>query len=132
MKNSIKLTALLLLASAGVFAATPSMPKASLVPPTAAVTISSMPSQRGVEVKLNESAKAVVIITDEDGNVLRKDVLSNNKGIEKGYILTQLDNGDYTFEVRSNGQTVKKAIHVYDEGQEPKCVASVVNTGQRL
>ena len=117
MKNSIKLTALLLLASAGVFAATPSVAKATLVPPAAAVTFSSMPSQRGVEVKLNESSKAIVMITDQDGNVLRKDVLSNNKGLEKGYVLTKLDNGDYTIEVTANGQTVKKAIHVYDEGQ---------------
>jgi hypothetical protein len=117
MKNSIKLTALLLLASAGVFAATPSKTKASLVPPTAAVTFSSMPSQKGVEVKLNESAKAIVIITDQDGNVLRKDILSNNKGLEKGYVLNKLDNGDYTIEVTTSGQIVKKVIHVYDEGQ---------------
>jgi hypothetical protein len=59
----------------------------------------------------------MVIISDKDGNVLRKDVLSNKKSMEKGYILTNLDNGDYTIEVISNGKSVKEDVHVYDEDQ---------------
>jgi len=46
---------------------------------------------------------------------LRKDVLAGNRS--KGYILTTLENGDYTMEVTSNKQIVKKNIHVYDEGK---------------
>jgi len=118
MKNTIKLTALLLLASAGVFAAATA--SAAVVPSsTDVITFSSLPADKGVDVKLekSESAKAIVMIYDKDGNVLRKDALSAAKGFEKGYILNKLENGDYTMEVTSNNKVVKKAIHVYEEGQ---------------
>lgn len=113
MKNSIKLTALFLLAGVSVFAAVP----AKAVVPTKAdvVTFSSLPSQNGVGVKVEKNEKAIVIITDKDGNVLRKDELSK-KSMKKDYILTSLENGDYTIEVISNGKSVKEDIHVYDEG----------------
>jgi len=114
MKNSIKLTALFLLAGASVFAASA---KAVVPSNPAAVTFSSLPSQKGIDVKVEKSDKAIVIVSDKDGNVLRKDVLSNKKGMEKGYILTSLDNGDYTIEVISDGKSVKQDVHVYDEDQ---------------
>jgi hypothetical protein len=115
MKTSIKLTALLLLASATIFAATPS--KAAVVPAKDVITFSTLSSQKGVAVKVEKgiAQKAIVTITDQNGNVIRKDALSNKKGLEKAYILNQLDNGDYTITVTSNNQTLKKAIHVYDE-----------------
>ena len=109
MKTSIKLTALLLLASAGLFAATPAKPAKADVP---AVTISSLASNNGVAVKAAD-AKSLVMIYDQDKNVLRKDVLASNAS--KGYILNKLENGDYTMEVTANSQTVKKHIHVYEE-----------------
>jgi len=55
------------------------------------------------------------MIYDQDQNVIFKDVLPKDKTMEKGYILNQLDNGDYTIEVTSNKQVVKKDIHVYNE-----------------
>jgi hypothetical protein len=119
MKNSIKLAALFLVASTGLFAAT-SAKAATVVPSTKdVITVSSLPSEDGVAVKVekDEPGKAFVIIYDKDGNVLRKDVLSNDKGFEKGYILSQLENGDYTIEITSDKQVVKKDIHVYDEDQ---------------
>jgi len=109
MKASIKLTALLLLAATGVFAATPVKPAKAEVP---AVTISTLASNKGIAVKAAE-AKSVVMIYDQDKNVLRKDVLAGNGS--KGYILNNLENGNYTLEVTSNNQTVKKNIHVYNE-----------------
>lgn len=114
MKNSIKLTALFLLAGASVFAAVPA--KAAVPPKADVVIFSSLPSQNGVGVKVSKNEKAIVIISDQNGNVLRKDVLSEKKSSEKAYILTSLENGDYTIEVIANGKSVKKAIHVYDEG----------------
>ena len=118
MKNSIKLTALFLLVSAGLFAATSAKADGLVVPSTKdVITFSSLPSQKGIEVKVDATAseKAIVMIYDKDGNVLRKDVLSAGKAFEKAYILNQLENGDYTIEVTSNKQVVKKDIHVYDE-----------------
>src|ERR1700750_2676804 len=103
MKTSIKLTALLLLASTSIFAATPSKPtsaKADLV------IFSSLPAENGVDLKLEKSApgKTVVMIYDADGNVLRKDVLADNESTEKSYNFSKLDEGDYTIEVTSNKQ----------------------------
>src|SRR5476651_2260179 len=120
MKNSIKLTALFLVLSAGLFAVGPAKASIAVVPATAdIITFTSLPSEIGLAVKVekNEPGKATVIISDSEGNVLRKDALANGGALEKDYILSQLDNGDYTIEVISNGQAIKKAIHVYDEGQ---------------
>ncbi|HEY4323746.1 MAG TPA: hypothetical protein VGN20_07160 [Mucilaginibacter sp.] len=116
MKNSIKLTALFLLASTGVFVATSA--KAAVVPSKAdVITFSSLPSERGIAVKVEKTApgKAIVAIYDQDGNVLRKDIVKSDKAFDKAYILNQLENGDYTIEVTSHGQVVTKDIHVYDE-----------------
>jgi hypothetical protein len=116
MKNSIKLTALFLLASAGLFAAASAQP---VVPAKAdVITFSSLSSERGIDVKVEKTApgKAIVAIYDQDGNVLRKDVVKSDKAFDKAYILNQLEDGDYTLEVTSHGQVVKKAIHVYEEG----------------
>ncbi|ASU32996.1 hypothetical protein [Mucilaginibacter xinganensis] len=111
MKNSIKLTALFLLASAGLFAATPAKTLKADVPP---VTITSLSANKGITVSAAD-AKSIVMIYDQDKNVLRKDVLAGNSS--KGYILNTLENGDYTMEVTANKQTVKKNIHVYNEGK---------------
>jgi hypothetical protein len=126
MKNTIKLTALFLLASTGLFAATTVTKAAAAPSPKDAITVSALRSAMGVDVKLSnsEAGKAIVMIYDKDGNVLRKDVLSNTKGLEKAYILSQLDNGDYTMEVTANKQVVKKAIHVYDEDQTKTFIIS--------
>jgi uncharacterized protein (DUF2249 family) len=111
MKNSIKLTALFLLATTGLFAATPAK---ALTADVHTATISSLTSNKGIAVKAAD-AKSIVMIYDQDKNVLRKDVLASNSS--KGYILNTLENGDYTMEVTTNKQTVKKNIHVYDEGK---------------
>ena len=118
MKNSIKITALFLLASTGIFAATTAN-AAVIALHKAEITFTTTPSAKGVDVKVegSEPGKAVVMIYDMDGNVLRKDVLKDEKNMEKTYILNKLDEGDYTIEVTSNGQVVKKNIHVYDEYQ---------------
>jgi hypothetical protein len=117
MKNSIKLTALLVLASVSVFAASPAKTKASSIPSKGVITFSSLPSNKGVDIKVETAtaAKAVVIIYDDSKNVIYKDVLPAYKTIERAYILNQLDNGDYTIEVTSSHQTVTKDVHVYDE-----------------
>ncbi|MGZ3874416.1 MAG: hypothetical protein ACXVJD_15955, partial [Mucilaginibacter sp.] len=75
-------------------------------------------SNKGITVKLNKeiAGRSVVMIYDQNKNVLRKDVLTSNGVLEKAYVLNKLDEGDYTLEVIANKQTVKKNIHVYDEG----------------
>ena len=114
MKNSIKLTALLLLASASVFAASPLKTNS---PAKSEITFTSMPFNKGLEVKVEAGtpSKAVVIVYNQDKDVIFKDALPANTSMEKGYILNQLENGDYTIEVTSNHQTVTKSVHIYDE-----------------
>jgi hypothetical protein len=116
MKKSIKLTALFLLASASLFAATPSK---GTTPSNDEITFSSLPSDRGLDIKVESSApsKAIVLVYDANDNVIFKDALPAYKSMEKGYILNQLEVGDYTIEVRENKSVVKKDIHVYNEEQ---------------
>jgi hypothetical protein len=119
MKNSIKLTALLVLASVSVFAAKPVKANDPVGPSKDVITFSSLPSRNGVNIKVKvqnrPAAKALVIIYNEDKNVIFKDAIPAYKEMEKGYILNQLDNGDYTIEVIAGNQTVTRDVHVYDE-----------------
>jgi len=117
MKNSIRLTALFLLTSVSVFAAKPVKINDPIKSLKNEITFSSLPSHKGVEIKVQSSvaAKAIVIISDQDGNVIFKDAMPAYKAMDKGYVLNQLDNGDYTIEVTSNHQAVTKNVHVYDE-----------------
>ncbi|TWI99396.1 hypothetical protein JN11_02713 [Mucilaginibacter frigoritolerans] len=116
MKTSIKLTFLLVLASASVFAA--NLPKTVVPPSKATITLSSLPSLKGLEVKVdgNTASKAVVIVYDADKNVVYKDVMPALKSMEKGYILTHLQDGQYSLEVIAKNQNIKKDILVYHEG----------------
>jgi hypothetical protein len=116
MKASINLTLLLVLASTSIFAAT--SPKA-VAPPKAIITLSSLPSLTGLEVKVDASTatKTAVIVYDEDRNVVYKDVLPAFKSMEKGYILTHLHDGKYSLEVSVKHQTIKNNILVYHEGE---------------
>jgi hypothetical protein len=119
MKASIKLAALFLLASTGLFAATPATKAHRVIlPATDAVVFSTLSASRGIAVSVgkNEPGKAIVVIYDNDKNVLRKDVLASG-GVERGYVLNTLENGDYTIEVTTSNHVVKKAIHVYNEGE---------------
>lgn len=118
MKNSFKLTALFLLATTGLFAAVPSKTKTKVALKKDMVTFSTLPSRRGIEIKVNKDApgKAIVMIYNYENDVVWKDAMKDNKNMEKGYILNQLDNGNYTIEVTLNKQVVKKTAHVYYRG----------------
>ena len=120
MKKSIKVFMVLLLFSTSLFSA-PSVKAAApnTQPKSEVIVFSTLPSRNGIAVKFKKgtTGKAIVIIYDSGQNVLRKDILSDAKSLEKGYILTSLDNGDYTVEVTVNKLIMKKDIHVYMEGQ---------------
>jgi hypothetical protein len=126
MKNSIKLSALLLLAGTGIFAAGATAKPTNPIAPSikGMVTFSPVPSRRGVEIKVKENApgKAFVIIYNYENDMVWKDVLSQKKGMDKSFILNQLDNGNYTIEVTLNKQVVRKIAHVYYKG-DSKLVA---------
>ena len=111
--------AVLLLLSTGLFAATPAKRmshKGSSIKDM--VTFSILPSQRGIAVKVNGNAteNATVIIYNYENDVVWKDGLKKNKGMQKAYILNELDNGNYTVQVILNKQKVQKTAHVYYKG----------------
>jgi hypothetical protein len=118
MKNSIKLAAALLVVSASIF----SVSAKAVVPFTGdVVTFSSLPSLAGLNIKVdkNVAGKAIVIIYNQNKDVIFKDALAADKSSQKGYVLNQLESGDYTIEVFSGNKTVKKDIHVYEaDGQK--------------
>ncbi|HEY9197371.1 MAG TPA: hypothetical protein VIM77_13940 [Mucilaginibacter sp.] len=124
MKNSIKLSALFLLLSAGIFASTAANAKDI-------ITVSALKKQQGVAVNVAKAntGKTVVRIYDNDNHLILKDFLPNKTEVSKGYILSNLDNGDYTLEVTSNNEVVKKTLHIYDEDQ--KKTFFIVEQGQR-
>jgi len=113
MKKSIKLSALFLLLSAGIFASTAANAKDI-------ITVSALKKQQGVAVNVAKAntGKTVVRIYDNDNHLILKDFLPNKTEVSKGYILSNLDNGDYTLEVTSNNEVVKKTLHIYDEDQK--------------
>ena len=114
MKKSIALAALLLVIGTSVFAAAPAKSTGSLD------EISFIPLKSdagfGVQIEKETAGKSVVIVYDNDGNVIFKDLLSKGASGTKGYLISSLEYGDYTVEVVSNKQTVKKQLHVYDDG----------------
>jgi len=117
MKKSIKLILLLVVASTWLFA-TPVTNSTGRQPGDAKITFSTLPGKNGIEIKVKkaEAGKAIIIIYNNDGTILRKDVWSHSTVLEKGYVLSQLEVGDYSVEVTVNKQIVKQAIHVYMEG----------------
>ena len=119
MKNSIKLSALFLLLSAGVFATTSANAKehTDSVKLETNVTVSAMAKGRGVYVNVlnTDDRKAYVMVFDQEDNILLKDFLPKKAAVTKGYVLNELDNGNYTIAVVSNNQVVKKRVHVYLE-----------------
>jgi hypothetical protein len=120
MKKSTRVFMVLFLLSTSLLPAVPAKAASSHnQPKSATITFSTLPSKNGIAVKFKKGAtgKAIVIIYDSGKNVLRKDILSDAKSLEKGYILTSLDNGDYTVEVTLGTDVVKKSVHVYMEGQ---------------
>jgi hypothetical protein len=118
MKKSIKLLALGLLLSTGLFAATPKPAVRHMrMENKDNIVFYTLPSQRGIDLRIKkaEPGKTVVIIYDNNGNVLQKDVMTG-ADIRRGYVLNQLDNGDYSIEITSKNQVFKRNIHIYNEG----------------
>ena len=115
MKKSITLAALLLVIGTSVFAAAPakltstSQDEVSFVP---------LKSDNGFGVQINKETakKSIVIVYDNEGNVLFKDLLSKGASGTKGYLIDNLEYGNYTVEVYSKNQAVKKQLHIYDDG----------------
>ncbi|HVV56320.1 MAG TPA: hypothetical protein VHC47_13390 [Mucilaginibacter sp.] len=114
MKKSIALAALLLGLGTSVFAF-PKKPGAEKA--EAPVSFSSLEKDNGFGVKVG-AEKSVMIVYDSNNNVIFKDLITKGLPTEKGYVITGLENGDYTVEVASGKSAVKKQLHVYNDGMQ--------------
>jgi hypothetical protein len=111
MKKSITLLALFL-ASTVAFAQAPADDNISIIPSQKSLSI-------GVSVENEDAGKSVVTFYNEDYDegitAMFKDKLASNGAAAKAYLLDKLETGNYTMEVASDKQVVKKRIRVYDE-----------------
>ena len=116
MKKSITLAALLLALGTSVFAATPA--KSTVSNSKDEVSFVPLKSDNGFGIRVDKetAGKSIVIFYDNDHNIIFKDLLSKGTSAQKGYVLSDLDYGDYTVEVVSKNQTIKKQLHVYNDG----------------
>jgi hypothetical protein len=116
MKKSIALTALIAVVGTSVFAATAPAKSSDKSADEIAFVQSKKDNAFGVKIQKETAGKAVIIVYDDASNVIFKDVLSKGESGQKRYLISSLEDGDYTVEVVSKGQTVKKHMHVYEEG----------------
>jgi hypothetical protein len=124
MKTSIKLSALFVLLTAGVFATTAA--KASVDPNDVApkakevVSFKALDHDRGIQLNFlkSENGKSVVRFYNKNNELILKDYVTNKTEVSKGYVLTGLEDGEYTMEITTNNQVVKKSIHVYQDGDQ--------------
>ncbi len=117
MKKSIQLSALFLLFSTGLFAATP-VDGPNRIDINQVVSVNALRSSAiGVSVSVSGalSNKSFMTITDMAGNKLYSDNLSTKPGLVKGYNLSELEDGDYIITIFANKQELKKQIHIYEE-----------------
>ncbi|OOQ61894.1 hypothetical protein [Mucilaginibacter pedocola] len=114
MKNSIKLAALLMLATTGVFAATPAK---TTEPAKDEITVQSSAKNLlvGVSIQKETAGRAYVTFYDNNHNQVMTDFLPKNASVEKVYNLAELPYGTYTMAVASNKQVITKQIQVYKE-----------------
>ena len=112
MKKTIAIAALILVAGTSVFAA-PGKSKAPKANNTVSFTTSVKENAFSVKVA---AEKAVVIIYDQDGNAIYKDLVSKGLPTEKSYNVSNLELGNYTVEIKSEQSDIKKQMHVYDNG----------------
>lgn len=113
MKKTFAIAALILIAGTSVFAA-PGKSKAPKANNTVSFTAPAKDNTFSVKVA---AEKSVVIIYDQDGNGIFKDQVSKGLPAEKSYNVSNLENGDYTVEIKSEKSDIMQKMHVYDNGQ---------------
>jgi hypothetical protein len=119
MKKSIKLIVLFLLLGTGAFAAIPAKSKNRTAKPNEVVSFIPLKFKNGVAIRVDkqEPGKSMVIIYNSDKNVVFKDILTKEIIGEKRYILSLLDDGDYTVEVYSKNHDISTHFSVYSRGE---------------
>ncbi|TFF37324.1 hypothetical protein [Mucilaginibacter psychrotolerans] len=112
MKKAIKLSALLLLVSTSIFAATG---KVKATQDVVTVQSAAKPMVVAINIQKESAGKSYVTFFDADSNELMTDYLTGKESAAKNYDLSELPFGTYTMAVTSNNQVVKKQLTVFEE-----------------
>jgi hypothetical protein len=126
MKKFIKISALVLvsgLLTSSVFA-TPAKSSMSDDPAKSdMVEFTALKQADGVCILVHKDVteKCVVTIYNQDNTVIFKDGMPKRAAnYAKGYVLTDLEPGDYTIAVKTGNEEVKTKVHVYLDENEQK------------
>ncbi|HVV56319.1 MAG TPA: hypothetical protein VHC47_13385 [Mucilaginibacter sp.] len=120
MKKLIMLASAALLVCTGAFAAKPAKaPKHNKMYMHEQVSLIPLHQEPGFAVMVDKelAGKTTVIIDDNDGNTVFKDMLTKGTRAEKKYNLSKLAAGNYTVEVFSKGHDVKTRFYVYNKSR---------------
>ncbi|AYL98795.1 hypothetical protein [Mucilaginibacter celer] len=118
MKTSIKLSALFLLLTAGVFATNAASAKDNTPKVKQTVSYDALDNDRGLKLTLtkSESGRTYVRFYNNHDELLMKDVVDTKAAVSKGYVFSELDLGDYTLEISTDGKVTKETVHIYQDG----------------
>jgi hypothetical protein len=119
MKKSIALGALCLLLSIGACSTATAKPKHHYMNTKAEVSLIPLREKPGFAVRVDklEAGKSMVLIYNNNGDEVFKNLLTKKAASEKKYILSDLPAGNYTLEVYSKGHDLKTKFYVYDKHQ---------------
>lgn len=125
MKKFITQTALLLALGMGVCSTLSAKPKSFHVRSShmgssyEQVSFIPLQTKKGFAIMVDklQPGNSTVIIYDQNKNVVFKDCLTKNTRAEKKYILSGLNDGDYTVEVFSKTHDIKTSFYVWDNGK---------------
>lgn len=126
MKTAIKSSALLVvlaLLSTGVFATDKTTEAPAASNKKDVVLFTSLSTDCGVAVAVHKANAGTpeVKIFDKNGNAILTDKLSKKDVVaQKGYNLSELEDGDYTFKVTTNNNVTERLVHVYTDGNDQK------------
>jgi hypothetical protein len=119
MKKSILLCALGLLMSLGAFAAPKSHHPKNMDMGRQMVSLIPLKHSRGFAIMVDKQmpAKSMVVISDEYGNTVFKDCLTQGATAEKKYVLDpNLVDGKYVVEVYTQGHDIQTNFYIYHRG----------------
>jgi hypothetical protein len=111
MKKTIQLTLALLIGTTMAFATNPEDPEGKKVKVT-----KERAGVYTVTYKMSEPSKVQVLILNNEGVTVHRDILNRSKSFTKSYNLTNFSSGDYTFKV-DDATNSSTATVTYDKSQ---------------
>lgn len=65
----------------------------------------------------DSSSPVTILLTDDNGNVLRRDVVRNEKAFMKRYDLSNLESGKYAFQISDKQGRITKNVQIKEQNE---------------